>query len=249
MHKSAQTGDAALFSGPMPRYAQLADVFRQRIARNRWPPGTKLPALEALMQEFAVARVTVRQAMELLARDGLVSAERGRGTFVTAQPSRRRGLMLETSLQALADVYRNDTPNLTLIEEAAASPRLLARDGTPARQYRFMRRVHSRNGEAYCVISIYLDEQVFRMAPRRFRRETVVPVLLDLPRVAIARAWQTLEIGTADVTVARHLGIPVNAPVAEVRRVCQDRSGVVIYLGEVTYRGDYIHLEMDLKPS
>ena len=247
MHKSAQSGDA-LFRGPMPRYAQLADILRRRIARNRWPPGTQLPTLQALMQEFDVARVTVRQAMELLARDGLVSAERGRGTFVTSQPARERGLMLETSLQALADVYRNDTPNLTLIEEAAATPHLFPRDGTPASQYRFMRRVHSRNGEAYCVISIYIDERVFRMAPRRFRHETVVPVLLELPRVTVSRAWQTLEIGTADVLVARHLSIPVNAPVAEVRRVCQDPHGTVIYLGEVTYRGDYIHLEMDLKP-
>jgi GntR family transcriptional regulator len=248
MHKSPIAGGAALFRGPMPRYAQLADIFRQRIARNHWPTGTKLPTLEALMREFAVARVTVRQAMELLARDGLVSAERGRGTFVRAQPSRDRGLRLETSLQALADVYRNDTPNLTLIEETAASPRLLERDGTPAPQYRFMRRVHSRNGETYCIISIFLDERVFRMAPRRFRRETVIPVLLELPRVTVARAWQTLEIGAADVTVARHLDIPANAPVAEVRRVCQDQHGTVIYLGEVTYRGDYIHLEMDLKP-
>lgn len=250
MHKSpAAGGEAALFRGsPMPRYAQLADVFRHRIARNRWPPGTKLPALESLMGEFDVARVTVRQAMELLARDGLVSAERGRGTFVTAQPVRDKRLMLETSLQALADVYRDDKPNLTLIEEAAASPQLFPRDGIPAPRYRFMRRVHSRNGEAYCVISIYLDERVFRMAPRRFRSETVVPLLLDLPRVDVARAWQTLEIGMADVTVARHLGIHVNAPVAEVRRVCQAKDDTVLYLGEVTYRGDYIHLEMDLKP-
>jgi GntR family transcriptional regulator len=248
MHKSAHNFVPPLVRGPMPRYAQLADVFRQRIARNRWPPGTKLPTLEALMQEFDVARVTVRQAMELLARDGLVSAERGRGTFVTAQPRRHHGLMLETSLQALADVYRNDTPKLTLIDEASATPRLQPHDGTPAPHYHFLRRVHSRDGQAYCVISIYLDERVFRMAPRRFRRETVVPVLLELPRVAIARAWQTLEIGTADVTVARLLDVPVSAPVAEVRRVCQDRHGVVVYLGEVTYRGDYIHLEMDLKP-
>jgi GntR family transcriptional regulator len=232
----------------MPRYAQLADVFRRRIARSDWPPGARLPTLEALMREFDVARVTVRQAMELLAREGLVSAQRGRGTFVTAAPQRDRRLQLETSLQALADVYRDDTPNLTLIEEASASPRLLPGDGVPASRYHFMRRVHSRNGEPYCVISIYLEERVFRMAPRRFRRETVIPVLLELPGVRVARAWQTLEIGTADVVVARHLGIHVNAPVAEVRRVCQDASGVVVYLGEVTYRGDYIHLEMDLKP-
>jgi GntR family transcriptional regulator len=251
MHKSsaAAAGATALFrDSPVPRYAQLADVFRQRIARNVWPSGTRLPTLEALMGEFGVARVTVRQAMELLARDGLVSAERGRGTFVTAQPIRDKRLLLQTSLQALADVYRDDTPNLTLIDEAAATPRLFPEDGRPAPRYRFMRRVHSRNGEAYCVISIYLDERVFRMAPRRFRRETVIPVLLDLPKVRIAQAWQTLEIGTADVPVARHLGINVNAPVAEVRRVCRAKDETVLYLGEVTYRGDYIHLAMDLTP-
>jgi GntR family transcriptional regulator len=249
MHKSPAAGEAALFrDSPVPRYAQLADLFRQRIARNLWPPGTRLPTLEALTREFNVARVTVRQAMELLAREGLVSAERGRGTFVTAHPIRDKRLVLETSLQALADVYRDDTPNLALIEEAAATPRLFAQDGRPAPRYRFMRRVHSRNGEAYCVISIYLDERVFRMAPRRFRRETVIPVLLDLPKVTIAQAWQTLEIGTADVLVARHLGVPVNAPVAEVRRVCRAKDKTVLYLGEVTYRGDYIHLAMDLKP-
>jgi len=33
MHKSAQSGNA-LFRGPMPRYAQLADILRRRIARK-----------------------------------------------------------------------------------------------------------------------------------------------------------------------------------------------------------------------
>ena len=73
----------------MPRYAQLADLLRQRIARGVWPPGTQLPSLEALMQEFDVARVTVRQAIDLLAREGLVSPQRGRGTFVTGAAGAR----------------------------------------------------------------------------------------------------------------------------------------------------------------
>jgi GntR family transcriptional regulator len=235
-------------NSPIPRYVQLADLFRQRIARGLWQAGDRLPTLEALVREFDVARVTVRQAVELLEREGLVLAQQGRGTFVTATPARDRWLRLETSLEALADVYRYDKPKLTLIEEATGAPRLEAKEGRPAPRYHFMRRVHSRNGEPYCVISIYLDERVFRMAPRRFRRETVIPVLLELPGVKIARAHQTLAIGTADVEVAGYLGIPVNAPVAEVRRVCSGPDGTVIYLGEVTYRGDYIHFEMDLKP-
>lgn len=239
----------ALFrDSPVPRYAQLAELLRQRIARGVWPLGHKLPTLDELMREFGVARVTVRQAVELLARDGLLSPQQGRGTFVTGQPAQDRWLKLETSLRDLADVYRDDKPKLTLIEEASAQPILHAQDGTPAARYHFMKRVHSRNDEAYCVISIYLDDRVFRMAPRRFRRETVVPVLLDLPKVRIARARQTLAISAADVDVATHLDIAVNAPVAEVRRVCTGADGTVLYVGEVTYRGDYVHFEMDLKP-
>ncbi|HSV19761.1 MAG TPA: GntR family transcriptional regulator [Casimicrobiaceae bacterium] len=242
------TSGPLLGDSPVPRYAQLSALLRRRIERGQWSPGTQLPTLEALMREFGVARVTVRQAVNLLAREGLVAPQRGRGTFVTRQPAVRGGLRLATTLAALADVYRDDEPRLTLVDEAAATPALLPADGVPAPRYRYLRRVHSRKGEAYCAISIYLDERVFRKAPTRFRRHTVIPVLLDLPGVTIAQAWQTLRIGTADVEVAQLIGMPVNAPVAEVRRVCRDAAGTVIYLGEITYRGDYIHLEMDLSP-
>lgn len=234
-------------SSPIPRYVQLADLLRQRIARGVWSAGARLPTLAALTAQFDVARVTARQAIDLLSREGLVSAQQGRGTFVTGRPAAERSMRLETSLRALAEVYRDDKPQLTLIEEARAQPRLEAKDGAPAPRYHFLRRVHSRAGEPYCVISIYLDERIFRRARARFRRETVIPVLLDL-KTRIARAHQTLRIGAADVETAAHLGIAFNAPVAEVRRVFRAPDGTVLYLGEVTYRGDYVHLEMDLKP-
>jgi len=238
-----------LDNATIPLYVQLADLFRQRIQKGVWKEGEKLPSLEQLVQEFGVARVTVRQAIELLAREGLLSAQQGRGTFVIGSPAgRERPLRLQTSLADLAEVYRHDKPRLTLIEEAAAMPELDPADGKPARRYHFMRRVHSRDDVPYCVISIYLDNHVFRMAPTRFRRETVVPVLLELPHVKISRASQTLHVASADVDVAGFLGVPVNFPVAEVRRVCVNEQGVVIYLGLVTYRGDFVRLEMDLKP-
>jgi GntR family transcriptional regulator len=187
---------------PVPRYAQLAELFRQRIARGVWTKGQKLPSLEELVSEFQVARVTVRQAVNLLAGDGLLSPQPGRGTFVTAAPVEDRRLRLESSLRALADVYRNDRPELTLLEEASASPPLKPADGGRAEHYRLMRRVHTAAGGPYCVISIYLDDALFRMAPQRFRTETVIPVLLDLPGVEIVRARQSLTISTADLEAA-----------------------------------------------
>src|SRR5688572_588925 len=62
---------------PIPRYAQLSDVMRQRIARGTWQRGHRLPPLPDLMAEFGVARVTVRQAVDLLAREGLLSPQQG----------------------------------------------------------------------------------------------------------------------------------------------------------------------------
>jgi len=50
----------------VPKYAQIADIFRQRIARGVWRQGLRLPANEVLAAEFGVSRVTIRQAVELL---------------------------------------------------------------------------------------------------------------------------------------------------------------------------------------
>jgi GntR family transcriptional regulator len=98
------------------------------------------------------------------------------------------------------------------------------------------------------VISIYLDEKIFRKSPKRFRKETVIPILKDMRDPAISSARQTLTIGTADLEAARLLQVPLNSPVAEVRRVFTSADRTVIYLGEVTYRGDFIRIDMDLRP-
>jgi GntR family transcriptional regulator len=232
----------------VPKYAQIADIFRQRIARGVWPQGFRLPANELLAEEFGVSRVTVRQAVDLLARDGVVEAQQGRGTFVTGTVKQDRWLKVETTLADLAEVYRDTSPEIINISESRTDAPLVPEDGKPAAKYVFMRRVHSRQKRPYCVISIYLDEKVFRRSPKRFRSETVIPILHDLRDPAIANARQTLTIGTADLEVARHLQIPLNSPVAEVRRVFTSADRTVIYLGEVTYRGDFVRIDMDLRP-
>lgn len=239
---------ARFHDSPIPRYLQLAELMRQRIARGRWIVGQKLPSLEALVEEFGVARVTVRQAIELLAREGLVSPQQGRGTFVTGDAAPPRRLRVQTSLADLAQVYRDTRPTIVNLEESTASAPLRPEDGAPATRYTYMRRIHSHEGRPYCVIDIHLDEAIFRKRPARFRSETVIPILASMPEGTVARARQVLTISTADLDVARRLEVPVNAPVAQVRRVFNDAKGCVIYLAEVTYRGDFVRLDMDLMP-
>ena len=235
-------------SNPLPLYAQLAETLRHRIARGDWTEGDRLPTQDALTREFAVARVTVRQAITLLQQDGLVSSKQGRGTFVLARPGPGKRMQVQTSLSALIDMLRGDEPQMLNLVETASIPRLTDRDGVAAPGYVFMRRVHLRQGTPYCVISIHLDERIFRRAPERFRREVMVPILASLPGVTIARARQRLTIGVADPETAEYLGIALGAPVANVRRVFRNEEGTVIYLGEVIYRGDLVQLDMDLAP-
>jgi GntR family transcriptional regulator len=244
----AQTNHRIFGSTPIPRYVQLAGLFRQRVDKGIWPPGSVLPSIEQLMAQFDVARVTVRQAIGLLAGEGMLSPQRGRGTFVRSRAGARRRLRVETTLGDLVEMYRGDQPDHATLAEAVASPVLTEKDGIAAPKYFHLRRVHSRAGERYCVISIYVDYRIFRRAQARFRRELALPVLTSLRGLKIASARQTLTISTADVETAHLLGISVNAPMAEVRRVLCGPDGTVIYLAEVSYRGDYIHLEMDLKP-
>jgi len=237
-----------LGASPIPRYIQLADIFRQRIARGVWPEGGMLPSIEKLMEEFSVARVTVRQAVKLLSGEGLVSPHRGRGTVINEVPARERSLRVHTTFAGLVDMYRDDKPVLTNIVESKASPALLEGDGIAAPSYFHMRRVHAREGIKYCVISMYIDERIFRMASSRFRNEVVLPVLFSLPGAEIASARQTMHISRAGAEVAALLEIPIGEPMADVRRVLVAPDRTVIYVAEVNYRGDYIHLDMNLKP-
>ncbi len=232
----------------VPRYLQLADIFRQRIDRGTWNPGDKLPSIERLMAEFSVARVTVRQAIRLLHDEGLVSPQRGRGTLVNEHARGQRQLRVHTTLAGLVDMYRDDKPVLTNLVESNASPQLREGDGIAAESYFHMRRVHARDNVRYCVNSFYIEDTTFRRAADAFRNEVVLPVLFSLPGLVIGRARQLMHITKADEEIAALLEIPVGEPMALVRRVMCSPDNTVIYVADVHYRGDFIHLDMDLTP-
>jgi GntR family transcriptional regulator len=62
-----------------PRYLEIADYLRRLIAASR--PGDRLPSEAELCERFGVSRMTVRQAVQLLANERLLVRRRGEGTF------------------------------------------------------------------------------------------------------------------------------------------------------------------------
>jgi GntR family transcriptional regulator len=80
-------------TSPTPVYAQIAEALRALLASGAAPVGTPLPPERVLCEQFSVSRMTLRQAYDILERDGLLESHRGRGTFVAPikmQKSSRR---------------------------------------------------------------------------------------------------------------------------------------------------------------
>lgn len=229
-------------------YLQIAETMRQRIRKGFWQTGQLLPSFEQLAEEFGVARVTVRQGVKLLEDEGLLAPKRGLGTTVLAQTAQVRPLPLHSTFSDLVDMYRGDRPLLHHLEESESALPNVPDDGTPADSYHRIRRVHSREGERYCVITLYLASDIFALHPDEFRKELVLPVLADDPAIDIARVRQTMGISKCDMEAAEQIGIPIGEPVAEVRRLIYDSADRIIYWADVTYRGDFIRLDMELMP-
>jgi GntR family transcriptional regulator len=66
----------------VPLYIQIKEYLRMQIEAGVYPSGARLPSERELAQEFRVSRMTARQALQLLAKDGFISPRVGKGTYV-----------------------------------------------------------------------------------------------------------------------------------------------------------------------
>jgi GntR family transcriptional regulator len=65
-----------------PRYREIEQAIRARIANGTYPPGSALPSEDALAAEFGVTRPTVRAGLAELRASDAVTVISGRGAFV-----------------------------------------------------------------------------------------------------------------------------------------------------------------------
>jgi len=66
----------------LPAYAQISRILKQRISKGIYAPGSRLPSEASIANSFGISAMTSRQAIGILAEEGLVDRIQGRGTFV-----------------------------------------------------------------------------------------------------------------------------------------------------------------------
>ncbi|MER6492756.1 GntR family transcriptional regulator [Streptomyces griseorubiginosus] len=83
---SAKPESGVIEYGPVAPYRQLAEILKVRIARGDWAEGRSIASEMQLVQEYGIARMTVRRALEVLVEERLVWKVPGRGTYVGQPP-------------------------------------------------------------------------------------------------------------------------------------------------------------------
>jgi GntR family transcriptional regulator len=232
----------------LPRYVQLATLFRGRIRSGDWSLNAQIPTVDDLSAQYAVARATIRQALGLLEDEGLISRQRAKGTFVTHRPQSKLWCEVSSDLSGLLRAREGAVIELLSEERQVQARSAFEPSGKLAPAYRHLRRRHWRDTQPYLLADVYIDENLCARIPRAaFKSKPALQLISDIPGTKIVEACQTLTIGQADVATASLLQVPLNAPVAFVHRWAADKSGRVVLIADGIYRGDVVRLDVQLK--
>lgn len=92
----------------VPLFRQIGAILREQAADGRLKPGDRIESEPELCAMFGVSRVTVRRALDLLERDGLIERTPGRGTFLRA-PQRQASKPATPWRAAIAELERRES--------------------------------------------------------------------------------------------------------------------------------------------
>jgi GntR family transcriptional regulator len=213
-------------------HRQLAQQLRQAIAGGGYRPGDRLPTEPELAARHRVSRITARQAVMQLVREGLVVRRQGKGSFVAAPPVQHDLVDLRGIYDELVAGGVNPSTELLGYAELVPPANVAERLRSGAKKVLHYQRLYLRGGQPFAVSWAYLSPAVPRL-PREIVSAHTTYHLFE--------HFMHLKISHADLTVR------ARAATAELRKLLRLRAGApVIALERVSYLADGAPAEMTL---
>ena len=233
----------------LPLYHQLYELLQHRIRSGEWKPGDLIPAESELTARHGVSRITVRKVLDMLAQEGLIVRERGRGTFI-AHPKLAHGM---TRIVSFTDDMRQ--------RGFAASARVLFSGLMPApaaiaaalnvpegEELARIQRLRLADGEPMCVEDSFL---VHRYLPGILENDFAAKSLREVKHrmfgILWSRATQTIQAVAAPAEIARLLSVKPGAPLLYIERVTWSQNDIPTEYLRVHYRADRYVLHNELQ--
>ena len=233
-------------SRPAPLYQQLSDGIR-RLVLASWPADSAIPSERELMRLTGLSRMTVRQAIDTLTRDGLLYRIHGRGTFIVP----------ERVDQDMRGVY--SFSERIRSQGRVPSTRLISRGEVGASEEEAELLRIEPGAPLYRLVRLrYIDEEpavadIVRLpaglCPGLLRHDLTISLYglltteYNLPPL---RSTDTLEAIGAPREVAEPLGVKIGTPLTLMRRIATTHGELPIELTEEYARSDRMRYRLQL---
>lgn len=224
--------------GPMPLYHQLARILRLMIASGEYPVGSTLPSEARLVAEYAVSRVTVRQAVGVLVTEGLVSRASGRGTRVLTRGEAPVGQSFSGSLSELIfETARSEVRDIH-IEQVQAPAHIASLLGLSDRSVTRLSRTRLLDGQVFAYSVDHLPPAIGSLISEQALEHKSLMSLLAAEGVDMASARQSVKADVADIELAARLNLRPGDPVLSVDRVVFNKFEEPLFYVQTRYRAD-----------
>jgi GntR family transcriptional regulator len=244
---AASTTGGSVAAGRQPKYLRIYTDLRERIAGGRWPAGSPLPAQRELADEFGVSIMTLRQALQLLADEGLIDTRHGSGTFVAARYAYDLG-HLSSFASDLARQGAEISTRLLAAETVAAPEPVDARLGGPGEVLR-LRRLRLIGGRPLVLQTSYLPFPLVRaLDPGDLGRRGIYTVLAE-HGLAVARAYETITPTALSPRDARDLDRPPASLALLSHRVSFTAADVPVVDDHALLPGDSVAVTASRSPD
>lgn len=196
----------------LPVYEQVKAWIRQHIASGEWKPGDAVPSEAALMERFAVSRMTANRALRELAAEGLVTRVQGSGTRVAQLHRISSRLVIRDIHEEVTERGHVHAAQVLHVGEERASAEVAASLGLRkgARVFHSVL-VHLENG-----VPIQLEDRYVNpaAAPDYLRTDftRTSPTLHLLQHAPLTEASYAIEACLPTAEEARHLAMGRDEP-------------------------------------
>jgi GntR family transcriptional regulator len=230
-------------------------VTKQRETRDRvldlidgLGVGEAIPSERQLSVELGVSRLTLRAALDELAREGHVIRRRGSGTFVS-EPKIAQELTMTSFTE---DMRRRGmepgsrTLSLEVVPAGARLGRFL--HVSPSEQIVVAKRLRLADRETMAIETLHVrQELVPGLTQRDLDGKSFYDLLRDRFGIVIAGGVQTIEPTVTNEEESEALGVPLHSPAFLFERVTHsEASDEIVEFVHSIYRGDRYRLVTDL---
>ncbi|GHF36143.1 GntR family transcriptional regulator [Deinococcus metalli] len=235
-----------------PVYVQVAQQLQRRIESGELRRGSALPAERDFAAQLGISRVTVRQALALLEKQGLLLRKHGSGTFVTPparpgeMPSRPLGLLSSFSEDVRSRGQRPGARVLAFERGRPTAHEALSLALSPTESVYRVRRLRTANDEPLAIEESTLPATMVGVLTAADVTDTSLYALLRRRNLEPSRGIRHLRAVNADLTLAAQLNVPVGAALLATERVSWTAEGLPIEYARAQYRGDRFDFVMEL---